>query len=142
MDETLIQRMKALSSAEEFLDFFGVSFDPKVVQVNRLHILKRFYQYLHRAEGLAELDDVAMFRRYRELLTQAYQDFVQSTAAKEKVFKVFQDADGQQHVSVNALKDSLADRRRAATAPAMPSMPGEVVQVPRGTGPSASLGMA
>ncbi|MFM2056183.1 MAG: hypothetical protein RLY71_568 [Pseudomonadota bacterium] len=127
MDATLIQRMKALSSAEEFLDFFGVSFDPKVVQVNRLHILKRFYQYLRQAEGLprqtaegpAELDDVAMFRRYRELLTQAYQDFVQSTAAKEKVFKVFQDTDGQQHVSLDSLKGSLADRRRTASVGGM-----------------------
>ena len=115
MDATLLQRMKALSSAEEFLEFFGVGFDPKIVHVNRLHILKRFYQYLHREDGLSGLDDVAMFRRYRELLAQAYQDFVSSTAAKEKVFKVFQDADGQQHVAVSSLKDSLAERRRAAS---------------------------
>ncbi|MEX8518120.1 MAG: nitrogenase stabilizing/protective protein NifW [Leptothrix sp. (in: b-proteobacteria)] len=119
MDITLIERMKALSSAEEFLDFFGVSFDAKVVHVNRLHILKRFYQYLHRAEGLAGLDDVAMFRRYRELLTQSYQDFVQSSAAKEKVFKVFQDADGQQHVSVDSLRASLSDRRKPAAGPGL-----------------------
>lgn len=119
MDASLIQRMKALSSAEEFLEFFGVGFDPKVVHVNRLHILKRFYQYLHRAEGLEGLDDVEMFRRYRELLTQAYLDFVTSTAAKEKVFKVFQDTDGQQHVSLDSLKGSLADRRRSASVGGM-----------------------
>jgi len=108
----LIQRLKALSSANEFLDFFGVDYDEKVVHVNRLHILKRFYQYLHRAEGLAGLDEVEMFRRYREFLVQAYQDFTTSTAAKEKVFKVFQDADGQQHVSVDSLRNSLSERRR------------------------------
>ena len=119
MDANLIQRMKALSSAEEFLDFFGVSFDAKVVHVNRLHILKRFYQYLHRAEGLDGLGDVEMFRRYRELLTRAYQDFVASNAATEKVFKVFQDADGQQHVSVDSLRASLSDRRKPTAGPGL-----------------------
>jgi nitrogenase-stabilizing/protective protein len=112
MDD-LTSRLKALSSANEFLEFFGIAYEERVVHVNRLHILKRFYQYLHRAEGLAGLDDVEMFRRYRELLAQAYQDFTTSTAVKEKVFKVFQDADGQGHVSVTSLRDSLAERRKS-----------------------------
>jgi nitrogenase-stabilizing/protective protein len=115
--EGLTQRLKALSSANEFLEFFGIAYDERVVHVNRLHILKRFYQYLHRAEGLDRLDEIEMFRRYRELLQQAYQDFVGSTAAKEKVFKVFQDAEGQQHVSVDRLKESLAERRRPVAQP-------------------------
>lgn len=109
-----IQRLKALSSANEFLEFFGIEYDEQVVHVNRLHILKRFYQYLHRAEGLSGLDEVQMFRRYRELLQQAYLDFTTSTAAREKVFKVFQDADGRQHVSMEALRASLPPRRAAA----------------------------
>jgi nitrogenase-stabilizing/protective protein len=117
----LIQRLQALSSANEFLDFFGIAYDERVVNVNRLHILKRFYQYLHQAkglptgtaEGLSGLDEIEMFRRYRELLARAYQDFTASTAAKEKVFKVFQDAEGQQHVSLASLRDSLAERRAA-----------------------------
>lgn len=108
----LIQRLKALSSANEFLDFFGIEYEERVVHVNRLHILKRFYQYLHRAEGLAGMNEIDLFRSYRELLLKAYQDFTSSTAAKEKVFKVFQDADGQQHVSVASLRDSLAERRQ------------------------------
>ncbi len=114
--EDLITRLKALSSAEDFLNFFGIAYEERVVQVNRLHILKRFYQYLHRAEGLAGLDDVALFRHYRAFLAQAYQDFVHSTAQRERVFKVFQDTDGRQHVPLAALRDSLGDRRRSATA--------------------------
>lgn len=110
-----INRLKALSSAEEFLEFFGVSYDKPVVHVNRLHILKRFYQYLHKAEGLEGLGDVEMFQRYRAMLVQAYQDFVRSTPAQEKVFKVFQDVDGKQHVSVDALRDSLAAMRKSAS---------------------------
>jgi nitrogenase-stabilizing/protective protein len=114
--DSLTQRLKALSSAEDFLQFFGVPYDERTVHVNRLHILKRFYQYLHKAEGLAGLDDVELFRRYRELLSQAHQDFVNSSAAKEKVFKVFQDVDGTQHVQLSSLRDSLAERRAARAA--------------------------
>jgi nitrogenase-stabilizing/protective protein len=112
MDD-LTTRLKALSSANEFLEFFGIAYDEHVVNVNRLHILKRFYQYLRQAEGLAGLDEVAMFSRYRELLARAYQDFLTSNAATEKVFKVFQDAGGTQHVQVSRLRDSLAERRTA-----------------------------
>lgn len=114
--DSLTQRLKALSSAEDFLHFFGVPFEERTVHVHRLHILKRFYQYLHKAEGLAGLDDVELFRRYRELLVQAHQDFVHSTAAKEKVFKVFQDADGTQHVQLSSLRESLAEHRAARAA--------------------------
>ncbi|MCA6218594.1 nitrogenase stabilizing/protective protein NifW [Ideonella sp. B7] len=116
-----ITQLKALSSANEFLDFFGIAYDEHVVNVNRLHILKRFYQYLHKAEGLGGLDELAMFQRYRELLVHAYQDFVQSDAATEKVFKVFQDAGGQQHVSLSKLRDSLAERREGAPAATPPA---------------------
>ena len=110
----LINQLKALSSAEDFLQFFGVPCEERVVQVNRLHILKRFYQYLHKAEGLNGLDDVELFRRYRDCLAQAYQDFVHSNAQREKVFKVFQDTDGTQHVQLSSLRGSLSERRRAA----------------------------
>ncbi|MCE4556758.1 nitrogenase stabilizing/protective protein NifW [Pelomonas cellulosilytica] len=109
----LMQQLKALSSANEFLEFFGIDYDERVVHVNRLHILKRFYQYLHRAEGLAAIDDeIELFRRYREMLRQAYLDFTTSTAAQQKVFKVFQDVDGKQHVTLDSLRQSLP--RRAA----------------------------
>ncbi len=111
--DSLTQRLKALSSAEDFLHFFGVPFDERTVHVNRLHILKRFYQYLHTTEGLAGLDEVEMFRRYRELLARAHDDFVKSDAATEKVFKVFQDAGGRQSVPVTSLRDSLIERQRA-----------------------------
>lgn len=114
--DSLTQRLKALSSAEDFLQFFGVPYDERVVQVNRLHILKRFYQYLHKSEVPAAETEVDTFRRYRELLMRAHGDFVRSNAVTEKVFKVFQDADGQKVVAVSSLRDSLLERRRAAAA--------------------------
>ena len=111
----LITRLQALSSAEDFLHFFGVPFEPAVVQVNRLHILQRFHQYLRRGDGPAATDDdVETFRRYREGLAAAYQDFVRSNAQREKVFKVFQDAGGRQSVPLARLRDSLAERRTGA----------------------------
>ena len=111
--DTLTTRLKALSSAEDFLRFFGVPFAEPVVQVNRLHILKRFYRYLHTTDGLAGLDDVEMFRRYRELLANSHHDFVTSTPAREKVFKVLQTAAGQQHVQLSSVRARLAERRAA-----------------------------
>ncbi len=39
MSRTLIEEeLKELESAEEFLNYFGVPFDERVVQVSRLHI--------------------------------------------------------------------------------------------------------
>ncbi|MFO1327605.1 MAG: nitrogenase-stabilizing/protective protein NifW [Rubrivivax sp.] len=110
--EDLTRRLQRLSSAEDFMHFFGLPHDPQVLNVHRLHVLKRFHQYLARDEGLAPLGEVELFARYRRLLAQAYADFTVSTAAREKVFKVFQDADGQR-VSVDGLRHALAERRSA-----------------------------
>ena len=81
------------------------------MHVNRLHILKRFQQYLGRdpvPEGLPEADERTAYKTRLEL---AYGDFVKSDAVTEKVFKVFQDKAGMQTVSVNKLKATLEDRR-------------------------------
>jgi len=102
------QRLANLSSAEDFLQFFAVKYDESVVNVNRLHILKRFYQYLNRDAGLTALaDEAKLYARYRSLLADAYADFVKSTPAREKVFKVFQDANGTQRVSIDKLRATL-----------------------------------
>lgn len=77
-----------LSSAEDFLDYFGVEYEPAVVHVNRLHILQRFHDYLAEVE---EIPDAAQERwtLHKDLLASAYQDFVVSDALTEKVFRVF-----------------------------------------------------
>lgn len=88
MDElTLDEAMEELVSAEDFLNYFGIEYDPSVVHVNRLHILQRYHNYLGKAT-LPELED-GRRTMYTALLTQAYQDFVKSDALTEKVFKVF-----------------------------------------------------
>lgn len=108
--EDFLQKLKGLSSAEDFLQFFGVAFDQSVVNVSRLHILKRFFQYIRQETALPLADEVQMFTVYRALLARAYGDFLTSTPAREKVFKVFQDAGGKQHVTLDSLKASMPAR--------------------------------
>ena len=103
---TLAQQLAELSAAEVFLDFFGIPYQQSVLNVSRLHILKRFYQYMRQERGLDALGDIEMFKRLRTRLTQAYGDFVRSTPAKEKVFKVLQNADSKS-VSLDSLRMSL-----------------------------------
>lgn len=106
---TLALKLKQLSAAEEFLEFFGVPYEQAVVNVSRLHILKRFYQYMRQERGLDALDEIEMFKQLRGLLTKAYEDFVRSSAAQEKVFKVFQDAE-HKSVSLDSLRLSLPEK--------------------------------
>jgi nitrogenase-stabilizing/protective protein len=85
---TLSDALRELSSAEEFLDYFAIPYDPAVVEVNRLHILQRFHDYIER-EPVTAGDDVLRSACYRVLLDRAYRDFVASDARTEKVFRVF-----------------------------------------------------
>ena len=77
-----------LETAEDFLRFLGVRYEQRVVDVNRLHILQRFHDYLAADTGLEALDDEGMATRYQTHLERAYQDFVVSNAIAEKTFKV------------------------------------------------------
>ena len=88
MDDTLTlaEAMEDLVSAEDFLDYFGVPYDPAVVHVNRLHILQRFHDYLTKQAPEEEQQRGI----YRLWLERAYQDFVTSDSLTEKVFAVFQ----------------------------------------------------
>jgi nitrogenase-stabilizing/protective protein len=110
-DEDFELDLDELSSAEEFLDYFGIEYDPAVVYVNRLHILQRFHDYL------ADVGDEPMtlgtrHNLYGDLLAAAYQDFVRSDARTEKVFRVFRMREPQQ-VAV-PLSDLLEQRSSAA----------------------------
>jgi nitrogenase-stabilizing/protective protein len=108
--DKLLTTMTGFSAAEEFLDFFGIQYDQAVVNVNRLHILKRFHQYLRSEDTSAESQEMAA-SLLKTLLERAYQDFVRSNAVTEKVFKVFHQAEGTSQVSAENLLMSLPSRR-------------------------------
>jgi len=112
--EILMQAMKRLATAEEFLDFFAIEYQPAVVHVNRLHILQRFHQYLRQAPLAADSSEESARSTCRVMLERSYQDFVHSSALKEKVFKVFRDADGVKTVSVENVRAALAQKQKAA----------------------------
>ncbi|TBU98792.1 nitrogenase-stabilizing/protective protein NifW [Stutzerimonas kirkiae] len=86
---TLDEAMEELVSAEDFLDFFGVSYAEDVVHINRLHIMQRYHDYLGQTGDLDGHADAARQAVYSQLLRRAYEDFVVSDAQTEKVFKVF-----------------------------------------------------
>ena len=98
-----------LSSAEDFLEYFEVEYEPSVVHVNRLHILQRFHDYL---DEVAEMptEDTERFALYADLLKGAYEDFVSSDAITEKVFKVFRMHEPQQaFVPLSALQGGVGN---------------------------------
>lgn len=85
---SLQEALDDLASAEDFLDYFGIAWEPSVVQVSRLHILQRFHDYIAQAPACVG-DEAARTETYRALLRRAYEDFVTSDARTEKVFRVF-----------------------------------------------------
>lgn len=99
--EDFEDELDELESAEDFLNYFKIPFEQKVVHVNRLHILQRFHNYLSAAEMP---DDVAGQRAiYVKLLSHAYEDFVNSDAQTEKVLRIFQKQSGLGFVSLEQL---------------------------------------
>ena len=100
----LIDEMKRLESAEDFLEYFAIPYDRAIVNVSRLHILKRFYQYLAKSGGIENLPPASAFSTCRELLAKSYMDFLNSSGLEQKVFKVFQTAQGKQSVPVGSIR--------------------------------------
>ena len=81
--------MDELSSAEDFLNYFGIEYDQRIVHVNRLHILQRYHDYLDQAgENMPDTEDAAR-EVYKKLLERAYSDFINSDAKTEKVLKIY-----------------------------------------------------
>lgn len=102
--ETLQTDLARLSSAEDFFDYFALPYDRAILNVSRLHILKRFNQYLAKAGGLEKLSGREAYGRCREFLAQAYRDFLSSSGIEEKIFRVFQQAQGIQTVRLDSLR--------------------------------------
>ncbi|MGR8931062.1 MAG: nitrogenase-stabilizing/protective protein NifW [Gammaproteobacteria bacterium] len=87
--------LEELESAEDFLLYFELPFDQRVVHVNRLHILQRFHDYIDKGTEQMPEDEDSKRQVYKQLLARAYNDFVESDAQTEKVFKVFHMAEPQ-----------------------------------------------
>lgn len=91
MADGILAQLNKASAAEEFFTLLGVDYDPKVVDVARLHILRRMGQYLA-GEDLAGVADEIVAERCKIVLERAYADFVASSPIDQRVFKVLKDA--------------------------------------------------
>lgn len=88
---TILAKLNAASSAEDFFAALQVPYDEKVVRVARLHILKRMGQYLA-TEDFDGLTEAVVTARCKAMLERAYEDFVASSPINERVFKVLKEA--------------------------------------------------
>lgn len=87
----ILDRLNKACSAEEIFALLGVDYDPRIVNVARLHILKRMGQHLAK-EQFAGAIEAEIAARCKAMLEQAYADFVASSPIDQRVFKVLKDA--------------------------------------------------
>ncbi|MCM3883568.1 nitrogenase-stabilizing/protective protein NifW [Frankia sp. R82] len=82
------------TTAEQYLDLLEVDYDPRVVAVNRLHILRVFggerVKALEAAGG-DQADPGTVLAAYRAALIRSYESFLTATALDHRVFKVLKD---------------------------------------------------
>jgi nitrogenase-stabilizing/protective protein len=88
---SVFDELRKLSSAEDFFEALGVEYDPSVVRVARLHILRRMGEYLVQNDLDGASDEEAR-AACKEHLAKAYADFVASSPIAERLFKVHKDA--------------------------------------------------
>lgn len=80
-------------SAEEYFDFFQLDYDPRVVNVYRLHILRHFADQLermHRDRTVPESPE-RILAGYRDALAASYQAFRTGTALDHRLFRVLRE---------------------------------------------------
>src|SRR5206468_5845552 len=65
------------------LKLLNVDYDPKVLNVCRLHILRRMGQYLV-SEDFSDVSNEEISSRCKSFLEQAYQDFVVSSPLDQR----------------------------------------------------------
>jgi len=94
----IVEKLKRLSSAEDFFAALGVAYDEAVLRVARLHILKRMGQYLN-SDELGGLPDSVAVERAKATLQRAYADFERSSPLAERVFQVLKDHDPERPVA-------------------------------------------
>jgi nitrogenase-stabilizing/protective protein len=98
----VLEDLNRLSAAEEFFHYLDVPFEPRVLHVARLHILKRMGQYLTRA-ALPSSDEAQLRACCREQLAAAYADFLANTPIEARVFKVHKDAVAEKRAPAKVL---------------------------------------
>ncbi len=84
--------LEKLHAAEDFFSYLQIEYEPAVLRVCRLHILKRMGKYLEGMDFRGASEDL-IFAGAQETLARAYEDFLRSRPIEQRVFKVLQDHD-------------------------------------------------
>ena len=91
MTQTLTDFRK-LTDAEDYLKFLDIPYDQEFVNINRLHILKKFSLLLTEVDRVfPDLTEEERLQKYRIALEEAYEVFKTKSPLETKLFKVFQD---------------------------------------------------
>lgn len=90
-EKRTLAQFNQLKDAEEYFEFFDLPYDPKVINVNRLHILRKFSQLTQTVDEDAIQGEEQRLNAYLQALKAAYEVFVTSSGVEQKLFKVFQD---------------------------------------------------
>ena len=86
-----LEQLAHLSRAEDFFRFFGLEYDPKVLTVHRLHVLKSFGLDVAAIEERRPLpDEPERLRLYGEALRRAHELFAGPPVPEQRVFPVLQ----------------------------------------------------
>lgn len=88
---SVLSDLKQLSAAEEFFDYLNVSYDPAVLSVSRLHVLRLIGNWLRNTELESQGDD-AVRDAFADHLTTAYASLSEEGPLEQRLFKVHQDA--------------------------------------------------
>jgi nitrogenase-stabilizing/protective protein len=85
-----LEQFRTIVDAEDYLQFFDITYDQNFVNVNRLHILKQFALLIEEVDKVfPDLDEAERLGKYREAFAEAYELFKTSTPLETKLFKVF-----------------------------------------------------
>lgn len=91
MSAKTLKAFQQLVDTEDYLQFFEIPYDQHLVNVNRLHILKKFSELIKEIdEVFPELPEGEKLAKYQEAFARAYALFQTTSPLETKLFKVFQ----------------------------------------------------
>ncbi len=101
-DTDRLADFRRAETAEEYFETLDVPYDPRVVAVNRLHILRHFAAAVARIDAEVALPNARM-AAYRTALAQAHEAFTTAGALDHRLFKVLADRAPQAFVALAAV---------------------------------------
>ena len=87
-----LERLMSLHSAEDFFQDLDVAFDPQVLGIARLHILRRMGQIVSAIDPSTGSEE-ELRNQCREALRAAYEEFTHKAPIETRLFKVLRDRD-------------------------------------------------